>query len=105
MRIKYLIGAICLLSLLAVNDAAAGSELADAVMNKNAAIIQTLLKRKIDVNAPQADGATALHWAVEWNDVGLMDNLIRAGANVNSANRMGATPMYLACVNGNAVII
>jgi ankyrin repeat protein len=30
------------------------------------------------------------------------DLLIRSGANVNAANRDGATPMYLACINGNA---
>ena len=28
--------------------------------------------------------------------------LIRAGANVKAANREGATPLSLACINGNA---
>ena len=28
-----------------------------------------------------------------------------AGANVNAANRYGVTPLWLACVNGNAAVI
>jgi ankyrin repeat protein len=35
----------------------------------------------------------------------LVDRLIRAGANVKAANRYGVTPLYLAAVNGNAVVI
>ena len=31
--------------------------------------------------------------------------MIRAGANVKAANRYGITPLYLACVNGNAAMI
>ena len=39
------------------------------------------------------------------DDVALTDRLIRAGADVKAANRYGVTPLYLACVNGNAAII
>ena len=46
-------------------------------------------QQKADVNAPQVDGATALHWAVYRDDLELADLLIRAGANVNAANREG----------------
>jgi ankyrin repeat protein len=42
---------------------------------------------------------------VKWDDTELADQLIRAGANVNAANRFGATPIYLAAVNGNPAII
>ena len=45
-----------------------------------------LLKTPIDVNARQADGATALHWAAHWDDLQVADALIRAGARVNAAN-------------------
>ena len=106
MRIQRLVGGSCLMALLTVaNLAAAGSDLADAVMNKNAATAKSLLSQKADVNAPQVDGATALHWAVKWDDAAMVDQLIKAGAKVNAANRFGATPMYLACVNGSAAII
>ena len=39
------------------------------------------------------------------DDAELVDQLIRAGANVKAANRYGITPLYLACVNGNAAMI
>ena len=34
----------------------------------------------------------------------IVELLVRAGANVKAANRYGVTPLWLACVNGNAVI-
>ena len=106
MRIQRLLTGSCLMAFfMAANLAAAGSDLADAAMNRDAAKIKTLLAQKVDVNAPQPDGATALHWAVKWDDAALTDQLIRAGANPKAANRLGATPMYLAAVNGNAAII
>ena len=59
------------------------SPLADAVQRGDAPTIQALLKKKADVNAPQADGATALHWAAYRSDAETTAALIRAGANVN----------------------
>ncbi len=42
----------------------------------------TLLKEGADVNAPQGDGMTALHWAAERGDAELTNMLIYGGANV-----------------------
>ena len=67
--------------------------------------VRSLLKQKVDVNAPQPDGTTALHWAVRQDDLETADLLIRAGANVKAANRFGATPLSLAATNGNAAMI
>src|SRR5204863_8965498 len=53
----------------------------------------------------QADGSTALHWAVYKDDVQTVKRLIDSGAKVNAANREGATVFSLACINGNAAII
>ena len=44
---------------------------------------------------------TALHWAVRANDAPTVQMLIRAGANVNAANRYGMTPLLLAAQNGD----
>jgi len=85
--------------------AAAPSPVADAAMKHDQAAVRTLLAQKADVNAPQADGATALQWAVYNNDPAMADLLIGAGANVKGANRDGATPLFLACESGNAVMI
>jgi ankyrin repeat protein len=83
----------------------AASEVADAVMNGDRDRLRTLLERDADVNAPQADGATALHWAVYEDDVEAAKLLVDAGADVSATNRQGATPLSLACINGNADMI
>src|SRR5580693_1827318 len=96
----------CVVMLLSVvSIGAAGTELADAAMTRNGNAVRSLLQRKADVNAPQIDGTTALHWAVRLDDLETAELLIRAGANVSAANRAGATPMQLAALNGNAVMI
>jgi ankyrin repeat protein len=105
MGIRNLIGGCILGGIFSLSLAAAGSDLADAAMNKDSAAVRSLLTQKADANVAQADGATALHWAVKWDDVATVDLLLKAGANAKAANRVGATPMYLACVNGNAAII
>ena len=55
-------------------------------MRGDTGAVQTLLRQKADVNAPQIDGTTALHWAVEANDLELADLLLRAGAKPSAAN-------------------
>ncbi len=91
--------------LLSATSLQADSRLADAAMAPNPEAIRSLLKQKVDVNAPQPDGTTALHWAVRQDDLETADLLIRAGANVKAANRFGATPLSLAATNGNAAMI
>jgi ankyrin repeat protein len=88
-----------------VVPAAAASDIADAAQRGDAAGVRTLLAQRVDVNATQADGATALHWAVYRSDRALVDALIGAGANVKAANRTGVTPLWLASVNGDAGVI
>ena len=67
--------------------------------------MRTLLQQKADVNAQQIDGTSALHWAVQANDLQLADLLLRAGAKPAAANKAGATPLLLAAQNGNAAMI
>jgi uncharacterized protein len=90
---------------LAASASAGTSALADAAMARDRDRIRGLLEQKADVNAPQADGATALHWAAHWGDVETAGWLLAAGANPALANRDGATPMFLACENGTAAMI
>jgi ankyrin len=101
------IGVQCLLIVLAAvsTAAAASSPVADAAEKQNREAIRALLRQKADVNAPQVDGTTALHWAVRLDDVDTADLLIRAGAKVSAANRDGATPLMLAALNGSAAMI
>jgi ankyrin repeat protein len=85
--------------------AAGKSDVADAAMRGDKAAVQKLIASKADVNAPQSDGATALHWAVYRGDKELVGLLVRAGANPKAANRAGSTPLWLASINGDAAII
>jgi uncharacterized protein len=84
---------------------AAGSDVADAVMKGDAAGLRKLLAAKTDVNAPQVDGATALHWAVYRDDVEVASQLIAAGANVAATNREGTTPLTMAALYGNPKMV
>jgi ankyrin repeat protein len=83
----------------------ASSPVADAAMKGDQAAVRTLLQQKSDVNAPQADGATAIQWAAYRNDPAMADLLIGAGANVKAANHDGATALFLASMNGSARIV
>jgi uncharacterized protein len=100
-------GGVGLAMLLAASSLAASatSPLADASEKSDRASIRTLLKQYVDVNAPQADGMTALHWAAYLDDLEIAKALADANANVKATNRYGVTPLSLACQNGNASIV
>ena len=57
------------------------------------------------MNALAADGATALHWAAERDDVSLADTLLKAAAKPDLANDYGVKPLTLAAGNGSAPMI
>jgi ankyrin repeat protein len=84
---------------------AADAPLADAAESKNSAVIRALLEQKSNVNAPQADGMTALHWAAYHDDLDAAKQFIAAGADAKTMSRYGVTPLSLAFTNGNASIV
>ncbi|MEO8258965.1 MAG: ankyrin repeat domain-containing protein [Acidobacteriota bacterium] len=102
-RITGVGAAVLLLSMAPLN--AGRSDVADAAMKSDRAAVRTLIDQRADVNAPQADGATALHWAVYRGDKEMVEVLIRAGANLKAANREGVTPLSLAGINGDAAVL
>ena len=67
--------------------------------------VRALLGNGADVNAAQADGTTALHWAAYHDDAETAALLVKAGANVNAVNRYGVAPLAQACKNGNAAMV
>src|SRR5712691_5019189 len=105
MSTSRVLGCYLFVLLAVVNVSAAGSDVADAAMKGNREAVRALLQRKADVNVPQIDGTTALHWAVRVDDLQLADMLIVAGANVSAATREGVTPLQLAAMNGNAAML
>ena len=87
--------------------AATGSDLhlAEAVERGDREGVHSLLEQQADVNEPQADGTTALHWAANRDDLETAELLIGASANVNAANHYGVTPLSLASTNGSAAMV
>jgi ankyrin repeat protein len=79
--------------------------LIDAAKNVDKDAVRAMLKQGTNVNATDADGTTALHWAGYRDDVETADLLIRAGANVNAANDLGATPLWAASQNGSEAMV
>ena len=88
-----------------VASAASDVRLVDAAKRQDRLAVRALVKQRVDVNAPHADGTTAVHWAAYWDDLDTVKLLIGAGANVNAANEFGVTPLSLACTNGNAAVV
>ena len=101
---KKIVGSLLLVSALSF-AATTHADVADAAMRGDMDAVRKLIAQKADVNAPQADGATALHWAVFKSNKEMVNLLLKSGANAKAANREGSTPMWLACVNGDAATI
>jgi ankyrin repeat protein len=85
--------------------AAGAAGLVDAVKSGDRAAALALLQQKVNVNATESDGTTALHWAVQRDDLDLVERLIKAGANLNAKNDYGSSPMSEAALNGNVAIL
>ena len=100
-------GLVLLFAVIRVASAgAASSPIADAAMKQNREAVRSLLQQKADVNAPQVDGTTALHWAVRLRRPRHGRSADpRRRESLGATNRDGATPLQLAAINGNAAMI
>jgi ankyrin repeat protein len=97
--------AICA-GFVAMTTANSDLRLLEAVKRQERPAVVALLKEGVDVNAPQPDGTTAIHWAAYHDDAGTVEALIRAGANVNQTTDAGVTPVWLACsTNAGAPVV
>src|SRR5205807_7870302 len=116
MRIKWFatFGMALLLSTIGLRGAASRSSgpagvapasLADAAEKMDRAGVRALLRQHVDVNAPQADGMTALHWAAYLDDLETAKLLTKADADLKATNAYGVTPLSLACINGNGPLV
>ena len=102
---RRLVG-IFALSLLLGATTQAESPVADAAQAGDAAQVRALLQQGADVNAAQADGLTALHWAAMNNSVEIVDLLVYAGATLRPLTRVGGyTPLHLASRSGHGGVV
>jgi ankyrin repeat protein len=93
---------VLLLATASLTDSATS---ADATERQDKSVVRTLLEQRVDLNTPQADGMTALHWAARNDDLESAKLLVTSGANVKAENRYGVTPLTLACTNGSAEMV
>ncbi len=84
---------------------AKADSLIEAARFQDAEAVRMLLDGGTDPNQRQADGATALHWAVYRQDSEMADLLLAAGADVNAVNRLGASALFVAAEGGRAGLI
>ena len=76
---------------------------AEAAMNNDVAAVRALIARGENVNIPQGDGMTALHWAAERGNPAMLKALLAARASVKATTRIGDyTPLHVASRQGNA---
>ena len=103
---RHLFIAIGLTAVLSGATTIANSPVADAAMRKDVETVRRLIRQGAKVNEPQGDGMTALHWAAEHGDPAMTQLLLRAGAKVTPATRIGSyTPLHLASKSGNATVV
>src|SRR5262245_18176012 len=83
----------------------AQSSLIAAARDARRSAALALLGERADPNETEADGTTALHYAVHNDDLELAKRLLAAGARPDAAIDYGSTPLTEAAVVGNAQVL
>ena len=84
---------------------AAPPRLVQALKNGDRTTALALSRQHDEAVAAEADGTTALHWAVRQSDGEVVERLLKAGADVKAANRYGVTAIHLAATNGDPALL
>ena len=97
---------VSLLAVVLTAGTAAGAQdlrLVEAAERRDREAVRALIAR-VDVDVAQPDGATALHWAAHWDDLGTAILLMQAGADANARNELGVPPLWLAALNASPAL-
>jgi len=103
--IQFLALAVLLFGGAALSQSDDARRLIEAVRAGDVSGVGDLLSNGADPNAPDLDASTALHWAVDRNNLDIAGLLLDAGANPAAATRYNITPVALAAGHGNAAVI
>jgi len=68
----------------------------------NVGVLNAFLEKGVDINKPDADGYTALHWAAIEGSADAAKALLAAGADVNILDKDGNTSLHMAVSGNNA---
>lgn len=82
--------------LLAIPAYASTDKLIENVKNKNLKAVEALLNSGEDVNGTNAQGNTALHYAVATNNADMVKLLLQHNADMNAQNTKGWSPLSIA---------
>lgn len=82
--------------LMSVPAYATTDELINGVKNKNLPAVETLLNKGENVNGANAQGNTALHYAVATNNADMVKLLLKHNADMNAKNNKGWSPLSIA---------
>jgi ankyrin repeat protein len=86
--------------------AAERASVADAAMRGDVGAVRALVQQRANVNVPEGDGMTALHWAAEHGDEDMTALLLKAGADPSAVTRVGAhTPLHVAAKGGREGVV
>ncbi len=88
-----------------LHGAPAGMALIEAVQSDDLSAVAALLQKRVDVNAREEDGGTALAWAAVRSNFEIAALLLKSGANPNLTNEQGIGPLYLAIANGSTPMV
>jgi uncharacterized protein len=105
MRAHHLQLSLALLGLTAFAAPSIDVRLVEAAKAGDHAAALALIAAHADVNTPEVDGTTPLHWAVHRDDVDLVQRLIKAGARAEVKNNYGVTPLAEAAVVGDPKVL
>ena len=95
---------VALAAFLSVAAAREGS-LVQAIQAGDATAVRALLQKGSSANEADAEGMTALHWAVLQGGRDVVAQLLNAGAKPDTASHYGVTPLMVASHEGNAAIV
>lgn len=82
--------------LMAIPAYASTDKLIENVKNKNLKAVEALLNSGEDVNGTNAQGNTALHYAVATNNADMVKLLLQHNADMNAQNTKGWSPLSIA---------
>jgi ankyrin repeat protein len=96
---------IVFISMATLTTAGHGASLLEAAKDGNLTAVRTLLKQRVEVDARDRDGMTALLWAVYSDDKEMVRLLLGAGASPSLSTRYGVTALGLAAENRDAAVV
>jgi len=81
------------------------SRLLTAAKQGDMTTVGHLVEEGVALDQSEGDGTTPLHWVVYHDERGMARRLLTAGADVNVANDLGVTALWIASQNGSEELV